>query len=88
MMDESAFEQPCEPMVTHLVVFRDNDTIWRLEMEALEFALFERLIDGQIVEAALAAVLSDQPDDGQASRVSLWFARWMNHRLLSEIISD
>jgi len=88
VMDESVFEHPYEQRMTHLIVFRDNDALWRLEMEALEFSLFERLIDGQIVEAALAAVLSDQPDDGQASRVSLWFARWMNHRLLSEIISD
>ncbi|HQT03305.1 MAG TPA: DUF692 family protein, partial [Thiotrichales bacterium] len=88
VMDETVLEEPGEPMMTRLVVFREDDTIWRLEMETLEFALFERLVEGQTLATALAAVLSDQPDEYLASHVGLWFARWMKHRLLSEIISN
>jgi len=88
VMDERAAEPSFELSINRLLVFRDNDTLWRLEMEGLEFALFERLLAGQVLGAALAAVLSEQPDDGQASRVSFWFSRWMSHRLLSEIIFD
>lgn len=87
VMDETVFEKKLESITTYLVIFRDEDTIWRLEMETLEFALFERLLEGQTLATALAAVLSDQPDEYLASHVGLWFARWMKHRLLSDIIA-
>lgn len=88
VMDETVFEPPCEPMINYLVVFRSEDTIWRLEMETLEFALFERLLQGQVLGEALTVVLSDDSEDDQENRVSLWFARWMHHRLLSEMIAQ
>ncbi len=85
-IDETAVELPYEPSISYLVVFKDHDTVWRLEMEGLEFALFEKLLAGQVLTTALADVLSDQLDEDLASCVSLWFARWMKHRLLSEMI--
>lgn len=88
VMDETTAEAPDAPSTSYLVVFRDNDTIWRLEMEALEFALFGKLLAGQVLTTALADVLSAQSDEDLASHLSLWFARWMKHRLLSEIISN
>lgn len=63
---------------SHLVVFRHDDRVWRMELEAAEYELLEKLFDGLAVGDALGSV-----DDAAATRLTEWFSRWMRNGLLA-----
>lgn len=66
-------ENPC-----FLAVFRHEDVMWRMELDAQEFTLLSRLFDGFTVAEAL-----EQVEESAAEQLSEWFARWMRNGLLA-----
>ena len=70
-----------EQRPTYLAVFRHEDTVWRMDLEAQEYALLQRLFVGEPVGIALAAL---EADDGDiVGQLSNWFARWIRNGLLA-----
>jgi hypothetical protein len=67
-----------EKRATHLAMFRDDDTVWRMDLAAEEHALLERLFSGTSVGDALAQLPGTAPE-----KLSAWFARWMHNGLLA-----
>lgn len=66
---------------TYLAVFRHEDTVWRMDLAAQEYALLQRLFAGTPVGVALAALETE--DSSIAQQLSQWFARWMRNGLLA-----
>ena len=85
VMDNLSPAPPVELRSTRVVVFRDEDILWRLEMDSLEFSVFERLRQGQPLGEALTCLLSDQTSEDPNDLVSGWFARWMNAHLFTSL---
>lgn len=78
VMKEDAPEAPLR-QPTHLAVFRHENTMWRMELDAQEYALLLRLSRGETLQEALAQASINDPQSLQE-----WFARWMQHGLLSK----
>jgi hypothetical protein len=66
-----------------LAVFRHEDLVWRMDLDADEYGLLQRLFSGESIAVALAA--SSQQTEAQ---VSNWFARWMRNGLLRKFQSQ
>lgn len=69
---------PPTPETSHMVVFRHQDGMWRMDLDADEFALLEKLFAGQTVGAAL-----EDLDEGAAAHLTDWFSRWIRNGLLA-----
>ena len=78
VMKEDTSEAP-RRQPTHLAVFRHENTMWRMELDAQEYALLLRLSRGETLQEALAQVSINDPQS-----LKEWFARWMQHGLLSK----
>lgn len=76
-LEETTTPPPAEKP-SWLAVFRHDDTVWRLELEAEEYSLLQRLFAGATVGEALSTL-----DDSFEAKVSEWFSRWMQHGLLA-----
>jgi len=63
---------------TYLAVFRHEDVMWRMDLDAAEYALLTRLWAGQTVAEAL-----DGMDASAEASLAEWFARWMRNGLLA-----
>lgn len=77
VMDERPQKDPA-PGNTYLAVFRHEDTVWRMDMEAAEHALLKKLFDGVAVGDALEGM-----DEAAAAKLTDWFSRWMRNGLLA-----
>ncbi|MGE3769507.1 MAG: DUF692 family multinuclear iron-containing protein [Bdellovibrionales bacterium] len=77
VMDDGEPSVPV-PSTSYLAVFRHEDAVWRMSLEADEYALLQNLFNGVSVGAALESV-----GDDAAANVSEWFARWMRNGLLA-----
>jgi uncharacterized protein (UPF0276 family) len=67
-----------EPQASYLAVFRHDDDMWRMDLEAQEHALLAKLLAGQTIAEALSGL------DGLAGQhLTEWFARWMRAGLLA-----
>lgn len=73
-------EQPQRPAAaaSYVAVFRHEDTMWRMELDAGEFTLLALLFDGHNI----ASALSHAPDTS-AENLTDWFSRWMRNGLLA-----
>ncbi len=63
---------------SYAVVFRHDDVVWRMSLEANEYHLLSKLFSGQTIGAALADL-----DESVATQISTWFDRWMRNGLLA-----
>jgi len=63
---------------SYLAVFRHEDTMWRLDLEKLEYQLLQRLFAGDTVGDAL-----DDLDESITESLSKWFSRWIRNGLLA-----
>lgn len=72
------------PQDSHLLVYRHEDIVWRMNLEATEFHLLESLSEGVPVEVACAALegQAEGADDAMASSVSRWFSRWIRNGVI------
>lgn len=72
-------KSPAKPNLgaSYIAVFRHEDIIWRMDLEDQEYALLQRLFDGERVGDALAEL-----DESAAGKLSEYFARWMRNGLL------
>ena len=61
-----------------VAVFRHDDVVWRMDLEAQEYHLLSRLFAGEPVGKALAEL-----DESVATKLSEYFSRWMRNGLLS-----
>jgi uncharacterized protein (UPF0276 family) len=61
-----------------LVVFRHEDVVWRMDLQADEYELLSRLFSGMTVGEALAGI-----DESAAEKLSEYFSRWMRNGLLA-----
>lgn len=66
------------PETSHLVVFRHEDEMWRMPLDAHEYALLAQLFTGVTVGEALHDL-----DEGSAAHLTDWFARWIRNGLLA-----
>lgn len=63
---------------SYIAVFRGDNTMWRMELEAQEYTLLSGFSRGLTLEEALDEVGVNDPQN-----LKTWFARWMQHGLLS-----
>ena len=77
VMDDASPPKP-RSKKTYLAVFRHEDVIWRMDLEALEYNLLSRLFAGESVGQALAEL-----EDSAAEKLSDYFSRWMRNGLLA-----
>lgn len=77
VMEEQAPAIPAEKP-SYLAVFRHEDTMWRLDLEKLEYQLLTRLFAGAVVGDAL-----DDLDESISESLSKWFSRWIRNGLLA-----
>lgn len=63
---------------SHLVVFRHEDVVWRMDLEKDEYALLQSLFGGLTVGEALDGV-----SPAAAAKLSEYFSRWMRNGLLA-----
>jgi hypothetical protein len=71
----------------YLLVFRDEEDIWRMPLEKEEFYLLSALKEGKpIGEAIMAAVEHTEADEeALMGKFQTWFANWTQHRVLAAI---
>lgn len=62
----------------YLAVFRHEDVVWRMELEAQEFALLSRLFGG----ATIGETLTDVQESEQHN-ITAYFSKWMRNGLLA-----
>ncbi len=62
----------------YLVVFRHEDVVWRMTLDAQEFALLTALFNGATVGEALSVL-----DAADGPKVMAYFSKWMRNGLLA-----
>jgi len=75
--DEASPKKPRKKKISFLAVFRHEDVVWRMDLEAMEYQLLSALFSGQAIGEALANV-----DESAANKLSEYFSRWMRNGLL------
>jgi len=70
----SVVQQP-----SFLAVFRHEDVVWRMDLEAEEYQLFSALCAGSTVGQALSTV-----GESTTERITTYFSRWMRNGLLAK----
>jgi uncharacterized protein (UPF0276 family) len=72
--------QPVVPVdeAVYLAVFRHEDAVWRMELEAQEFGLLSKLFGG----ATIGETLSDVHETEQ-HKITAYFSKWMRNGLLA-----
>lgn len=77
VMDE---DEPVVPQnePVYLAVFRHEDVVWRMELEAQEFGLLSRLFDGATIGETLAEV-----QEAEQHKITAYFSKWMRNGLLA-----
>jgi uncharacterized protein (UPF0276 family) len=78
---EDATPSPPTLAQSFLAVFRHEDTVWRMDLAAAEYALLRHLFAGQPIGAALE--LLQENHTFEEADLSNWFARWMRNGLLA-----
>ena len=78
IMKDKMPEEPLQQQ-TCLAVFRSDNTMWRMELDTQEYALLLCLSRGKTLQEALDEVSVNNPQN-----LKDWFARWMQHGLLSK----
>ena len=68
-----------------VAVFRHEDVVWRMELEANEYYLLEKLFAGMPIGEALETVQIKfhLPEDELMDHLSEYFSRWMRNGLLA-----
>lgn len=77
VMDDENPPAPA-PEASHMAVFRHEDSMWRMVLDADEYALLAQLFTGVTVGEALQDL-----DEGSAMHLTDWFARWIRNGLLA-----
>lgn len=62
----------------YLAVFRHEDVVWRMELEAQEYGLLSRLFDGVTIGETLADV-----QESEQHNITAYFSKWMRNGLLA-----
>lgn len=60
-----------------VAVFRHEDVVWRMDLEAMEYTLLSKLFAGASIGEALSNV-----DESAATKLSEYFSRWMRNGML------
>ncbi len=68
---------------THVLVYRCDYTVWRLDLDPLRFTLLSQLLAGEPLEAALAACAAQPDANAEQLQSSLgdWFREWASQGL-------
>lgn len=77
VMDGAADAVPRKEAV-YLAVFRHEEVVWRMELEAQEFALLSQLFGGATIGEALADL-----DESEGQNITSYFSKWMRNGLLA-----
>lgn len=77
VMDDQTPDEPLHEAV-YLAVFRHEDVVWRMELEAQEFGLLSKLFSG----ASIGETLADVEEDAQY-KITEYFSKWMRNGLLA-----
>lgn len=77
VMDGDEYVAPSDEAV-YLAIFRHEDVVWRMELEAQEFDLLSKLFSG----ASIGETLADVQEDAQY-KITEYFSKWMRNGLLA-----
>lgn len=77
-----AEESPAIPMAENsfVAVFRNDDVVWRMDLEAQEYALLTALFADHTLGEALVGLSAS---DAASEKLSEWCSRWMRNGLLA-----
>ncbi len=78
VMDEKAPKVPTTKE-SYLCIYRDDNTVWRLDLEDTEYHILSKLFEGNV----LGEILNDHLDV-DSHKLSNWFYRWKNNKLFRE----
>ncbi len=77
---------------TYLCVFRHEDTVWRMDIDEIEYHLLQRLFRSTPIGEALTTIQTELqlPEDALLTHLSEYFSRWIRNGLLAhhEYIAD
>lgn len=68
---------------SYLAVFRHDDTVWRMPLDAEEYRLLQALFGGCSIAQALETVPMQAEGEARMANLSHWFGRWMRNGLLA-----
>jgi uncharacterized protein (UPF0276 family) len=77
-MEDRKPERPARKK-SFLVIFRDNDVMWRMGVGKQEFMLMKNLFSGLRLGKALSTTSASQKN------IKTWFFSWIRHRLIADI---
>ena len=77
VMDEDADVLPGTGAES-LIVYRHEDVVWRMALEAQEFALLSALFGGATIGEALAGL-----DESEGQAITAYFSKWMRNGVLA-----
>lgn len=69
---------PPLPEKSFLALFRHEDVVWRMDIEAMEYQLLRALFSGKTIGESLANI-----DESAAEKLSDYFSRWMRNGMLA-----
>lgn len=69
--------QPPAAEKSYLAVFRHEDVVWRMDLEAMEYDLLSKLFTGASIGEALTNV-----DESAVGKLAEYFSRWMRNGML------
>ncbi len=74
-----------EKLESFLVAYRHDDEVWRLPLDENEYHLLKNIFSGMMIADALEKTQSQLglSDEALPSRLSAWFARWMQNGLFA-----
>ncbi|MFM9890537.1 MAG: DUF692 family multinuclear iron-containing protein [Rickettsiales bacterium] len=82
--DEQSPAAPA-PEKNYLAVFRHEDAVWRMDLEADEYSMLRQLFAGLSIGDALEAVQAEHAiaDEAIGGLLNHWFPRWMRNGILA-----
>lgn len=74
------------PEASYVAVFRHEDVVWRLDLDALEYDLMVKLFAGQPVGEALESLVAEGADEMLlVTKLQEWFGSWIRNGLLAHL---
>ena len=87
MMREEKSPTPPAPSKSYVVVFRHDDTVWRMDLAESEYHLLKKLFSGVPIGKALDTIGAELnlPETELSAQLSQWFGRWIRNGILAKI---
>lgn len=76
-----------KPQASYLIVYRHDDTVWRMNLVHEEYLLLQALAAGDTVGDAINGILAALPESEATLMTELqeWFSKWLRNGILAAV---